>query len=52
LCPRSQGPIPNDAERPTGNTVCCPHCDALLLRSGDEWVEIEPGAPMRDDDAE
>ena len=42
FCPRCQGPIPNDAERPTGNTVYCPHCDALLVRSGDEWVEIEP----------
>jgi len=40
FCPRCQGPIPNDAERPTGNTVYCPHCDALLVRSADEWVEI------------
>jgi hypothetical protein len=42
LCPRCQGPIPKDAERPTGNTVYCRHCDALLVRSGDDWVEVEP----------
>jgi predicted amidophosphoribosyltransferase len=42
FCPRCQRPIPNDAERPTGNTVYCPHCDALLVRNGAEWVEIEP----------
>ena len=42
LCPRCQGPIPKDAERPSGNTVYCPHCDALLVQSGNEWVEVEP----------
>lgn len=42
FCPRCQGPIPNDAERTTGNTVYCPHCDALLVQSGNEWVEVEP----------
>ena len=29
---------------PPENTVYCPHCDALLVRSGDEWVEVEPTA--------
>ena len=42
LCPRCKGPIPNDVERPTGNTAYCPHCDALLVQSGDEWEEMEP----------
>ncbi len=42
LCGGCKGPILNDAERPTGNTVYCPHCDALLVRSGEDWEELEP----------
>lgn len=41
FCPRCQGPIPKDAERPTEDTVYCPHCSALLVRHGDEWVGVE-----------
>jgi hypothetical protein len=44
-CPRCKGPIPNDVERATGISAYCPHCDALLVRSGDEWEELEPTSP-------